>query len=341
MVYLVGFGVPALELSGLPTDPVVLGGIALALAYSAYVAEVYRAGIESVHPSQRAAALAGGPDRDRRRCATSCSRRRCGGSRPRCSTTSSRCRRTSRSSSILGPLEAFRVAQIEAVVELHLHAAARRRAALPLRDRAAGAAARPLGAEAAPVSAPVLEVRGVTKAYGDRAGPARDRPRRARAPRRRADRRLRLGQVDAAALHRPAGGDRRRRRLPRRRRGHGPVGRPGARAPAARDGLPALQPVPPPQRARQRDALARPRARPLTRGGGGARPRAARPLRAGGPRGRPPGRPLRRPAAARRHRPRAGDGPAGAAARRGHQRARSRARRRGARRDPRAQGGRA
>ena len=39
-----------------PTDPVVLGCIALVLTYSAYVAEVYRAGIESVHPSQRAAA---------------------------------------------------------------------------------------------------------------------------------------------------------------------------------------------------------------------------------------------------------------------------------------------
>jgi polar amino acid transport system permease protein len=58
LVYLVGFGVPALELSGLPTDPVVLGGIALALSYSAYVAEVYRSGIESVHPSQKSAALA-------------------------------------------------------------------------------------------------------------------------------------------------------------------------------------------------------------------------------------------------------------------------------------------
>jgi polar amino acid transport system permease protein len=60
LVYLVGFGIPALELSGLPTDPVILGGAALALSYSAYVAEVYRAGIDSVHPSQKAAALAVG-----------------------------------------------------------------------------------------------------------------------------------------------------------------------------------------------------------------------------------------------------------------------------------------
>lgn len=60
LVYLVGFGVPALELEGWPTDPVVLGGIALALSYSAYVAEVYRAGIGSVHRGQRDAALAVG-----------------------------------------------------------------------------------------------------------------------------------------------------------------------------------------------------------------------------------------------------------------------------------------
>ncbi|MGW1022600.1 amino acid ABC transporter permease [Streptomyces sp. NPDC002577] len=50
------FGLPALRLQGTPSDPVVLGGIGLVLTYSAYVAEVFRAGIESVHPSQRAAA---------------------------------------------------------------------------------------------------------------------------------------------------------------------------------------------------------------------------------------------------------------------------------------------
>jgi polar amino acid transport system permease protein len=60
LVYLVGFGIPALRLTGLPTDPVVLGGIALSLSYSAYVAEVYRAGIRSVHRGQRDAALAVG-----------------------------------------------------------------------------------------------------------------------------------------------------------------------------------------------------------------------------------------------------------------------------------------
>lgn len=60
LVYLIGFGIPALELEGLPTDPVVLGGIALTLSYSGYVSEVYRAGIDSVHKGQTDAALSVG-----------------------------------------------------------------------------------------------------------------------------------------------------------------------------------------------------------------------------------------------------------------------------------------
>ena len=56
LVYLVGFGLPAMRLQGVPKDPFWLGVIALTLSYGAYVAEVMRAGIESVHPSQRAAA---------------------------------------------------------------------------------------------------------------------------------------------------------------------------------------------------------------------------------------------------------------------------------------------
>jgi polar amino acid transport system permease protein len=55
-LYLIGFGLPALRLQGIPTDAAVLGTITLILVYSAYVAEVFRAGIESIHPSQRAAA---------------------------------------------------------------------------------------------------------------------------------------------------------------------------------------------------------------------------------------------------------------------------------------------
>ncbi|MBB2922490.1 amino acid ABC transporter permease [Cellulomonas cellasea] len=56
VLLLVGFGLPGLRLQGVPTSAVLLGGLALVLTYSAYVAEVFRAGIESVHPSQVAAA---------------------------------------------------------------------------------------------------------------------------------------------------------------------------------------------------------------------------------------------------------------------------------------------
>jgi ABC-type amino acid transport system permease subunit len=56
VLLVVGLGVPGLRLQGVPTDFAILGGAALVLSYSAYVAEVLRAGIESVHPSQRAAA---------------------------------------------------------------------------------------------------------------------------------------------------------------------------------------------------------------------------------------------------------------------------------------------
>jgi polar amino acid transport system permease protein len=56
VLYLVGFGLPALRLEGIPTSPFVLGTLAIVIVYSAYVAEVFRAGIESVHPSQRMAA---------------------------------------------------------------------------------------------------------------------------------------------------------------------------------------------------------------------------------------------------------------------------------------------
>ncbi len=56
VIYLLGFGVPALQLSGVPKSELFWGTAALVLVYSAYVAEVYRAGIDSVHPSQEAAA---------------------------------------------------------------------------------------------------------------------------------------------------------------------------------------------------------------------------------------------------------------------------------------------
>jgi polar amino acid transport system permease protein len=56
IIYMLGFGIPALRLPGVPNDVFFWGVAALVLVWSAYVAEVYRAGIESVHPSQEAAA---------------------------------------------------------------------------------------------------------------------------------------------------------------------------------------------------------------------------------------------------------------------------------------------
>jgi polar amino acid transport system permease protein len=113
VVYLIGFGIPTLMLSGMPSDPVVLGGIALTLAYSAYVGEVYRAGIESVHPSQRAAALAVGltETQTTRFVVLPQAIRRVA---PPLLNDFISLQKDVALVSILGPLEAFRVAQIEA-----------------------------------------------------------------------------------------------------------------------------------------------------------------------------------------------------------------------------------
>jgi polar amino acid transport system permease protein len=58
LVLMFGFGIPALNLQGLPDSQLFWAWFALVVSYSAYVAEVLRAGLESVHPSQRAAARA-------------------------------------------------------------------------------------------------------------------------------------------------------------------------------------------------------------------------------------------------------------------------------------------
>ncbi|MEO8330587.1 MAG: amino acid ABC transporter permease [Candidatus Nanopelagicales bacterium] len=63
LVYLFGFGIPALNLQGVTNSAVFWGWAALVISYSAYVAEVFRAGLESVHPSQVAAARALGLNR--------------------------------------------------------------------------------------------------------------------------------------------------------------------------------------------------------------------------------------------------------------------------------------
>jgi len=56
VIYILGFGAPALDVGGVPRSAFFWGVVSLVLVYSAYVSEVYRAGIDSVHPSQEAAA---------------------------------------------------------------------------------------------------------------------------------------------------------------------------------------------------------------------------------------------------------------------------------------------
>jgi polar amino acid transport system permease protein len=113
VVFLFGFAVPALGLSGIPTSTIVLAGIALTLSYSAYVSEVYRAGIESVNPNQRAAALAVGltPRQATRHVILPQAIRSV---LPPLLNDFISLQKDVALVSILGPLEAFRVAQIEA-----------------------------------------------------------------------------------------------------------------------------------------------------------------------------------------------------------------------------------
>jgi polar amino acid transport system permease protein len=56
VIFMLGFGMPALGLDWIPDSQFFWAVVALVLVYTAYVSEVYRAGIESVHPSQDAAA---------------------------------------------------------------------------------------------------------------------------------------------------------------------------------------------------------------------------------------------------------------------------------------------
>lgn len=55
-IYLIGFGIPGLGMDRPWNSPLLWGSVALVLTYASYVAEVFRAGIESIHESQRAAA---------------------------------------------------------------------------------------------------------------------------------------------------------------------------------------------------------------------------------------------------------------------------------------------
>jgi polar amino acid transport system permease protein len=63
LILLLGFGMPALQLEGIPNSALFWAGVGLVLSYGAYVAEVFRSGIESIHPSQVASAEALGLSR--------------------------------------------------------------------------------------------------------------------------------------------------------------------------------------------------------------------------------------------------------------------------------------
>ena len=118
LVYLIGFGIPALQLGGLPTDPVVLGGIALTLSYGAYVAEVFRAGVQSVHRGQRDAALAVGLTEGQalRHVILPQGVRRVG---PPLLNDFIALQKDVALISIIGPQEAFRIAQIQSAAEFN------------------------------------------------------------------------------------------------------------------------------------------------------------------------------------------------------------------------------
>ena len=115
LVYLIGFGVPATEFfatGSVFVDPVFLGGVALALSYRAYVAEVYRAGLNSIGRSQRDAALAVGLTEGQamRHVILPQAVRRVG---PPLLNDFIALQKDVALVSILGPQEAFRIAQIE------------------------------------------------------------------------------------------------------------------------------------------------------------------------------------------------------------------------------------
>src|SRR5699024_10988577 len=60
VIMMLGFGMPGLRIEWLPSSPIFWGTTACIITSTAYTAEIFRAGIESVHSSQRSAARAPG-----------------------------------------------------------------------------------------------------------------------------------------------------------------------------------------------------------------------------------------------------------------------------------------
>ena len=217
VIALLGFGAPALQLSWVPLSTTFWGIVALVLVYTAYVSEVYRAGIESVHRSQDAAARSLGlthwqslsrvvlPQAVRRVI-------------PPLLNDFIGLQKDTALVGFLGSIEAFKQSQIDAAATFNytpfvaaavLFVAltiplARFTDWLVLRDRRRRQAAGSMMSEA-------LVVDGVHKSFGAARGAARSGSCRRGARGRLPDRRLRLREVDASALRQPARADRRGR----------------------------------------------------------------------------------------------------------------------------------
>ena len=253
VISILGFGMPALGLSWMPSSQFFWAVVALVLVYTAYVSEVYRSGIESVHPSQAAAARSLGlshlqalrfvvvPQAVRRVI-------------PPLLNDFIGLQKDTALVGTLGVVEAFKQAQIDQSATFNgtpylVAATLFVLITIPLarftdwldRARPAPAAGGEAGVSARPAA---LQVEGPAQVLRQARGAARDRPRGRRARGRLPDRRLGLRQVDAAPLHQPArahpGGPDRRRRG----RDHGAERR-RRRDPAPdRDRLPVVQPLP-------------------------------------------------------------------------------------------------
>ena len=214
VIALLGFGAPALAIEGVPTSTTFWGVVSLVLIYTAYVSEVYRAGIESVHPSQEAAARSLGLTRGQALASVvlpQAVRRVI----PPLLNDFIGLQKDTALVGILGSVEAFKQAQIDVSADFnftHYLVAATLFVAITIplarftdwlvaRDRRtpAGRGARMSARQDRRAAQVVRQARGA----------ARDRPRRRRARGRLPDRRLRLGQVDPAAVHQPARAGRR------------------------------------------------------------------------------------------------------------------------------------
>ncbi len=285
VITLLGFGAPALAVSGVPTSTTFWGIVALVLVYTAYVSEVYRAGIESVHPSQAAAARSLGlthgqslryvvlPQAVRRVI-------------PPLLNDFIGLQKDTALVGVLGSIEAFKQTQIDQAATFNftsgLAAAVLFVAVtIPLarftdwlvgRDRRRQLAGGH-GRERARAGGGPQVVREERGAEGHR-------PHGRRARGRLPDRCIRFREVDPAAVRQPARAD--RRGADRRpRRGRHVVGRGREPDPARhRDRLPGVQSLPAHERARERDPGAAQGASPLPGAGRGGGDGAARPLRA-------------------------------------------------------------